>query len=126
MNKRRNQILLLIVGLFLALGGMGLMWHVSNEEDVERKAARIKPGMAKREAHAMIGCPPGDYRTQQVPRVVADSGPPRDLWQFDDGDIQVQYGILADAGKCAAVFYRESPSIPWKTPRDVLVRWFPF
>ena len=25
MNKRRNQILLLIVGLFLALGGMGLM-----------------------------------------------------------------------------------------------------
>jgi hypothetical protein len=121
--KKHRFFILLLGGLALASVAVGWMWHVHNGRDLRDQVSRIRRGMTKQQVHAIIGSPPGDYRST-CPLSGGGrctQGAPAEEWHFDDGDIKVTYGGgIAEPRKCFEVFWRQ-PAAAWRPASPSLI-----
>ena len=72
---------------------------------------RIKVGMTQAEVHAVLGGPPGDYRTEPSappgPRFhLGWTEPERliEVWEGDEGTVTVQYASVTEEARAAPGF----------------------
>jgi hypothetical protein len=100
----------------------------------EAACGRIEQGMTRAEVYAILGGPPGDYRTG--PPDPLDFGPSNFMtgplhhkshWRGDDGDVSVGISIYGDEGVIYAHFSpREGDSGGFAASiRRRIRRWFP-
>jgi hypothetical protein len=80
------------------LGAFGAaLWLGTQPSGIGRfSCLRIRVGMSPEQVEAVLGCPPGDYRSE--PRVICESwlhlpGQTRKDWYSDDGHVRVVFDV---------------------------------
>jgi hypothetical protein len=129
----RKRTLLVALAALAVVGAAGVvvLWPRA-DRITEANLERIKEGMSRAEVDAILGGPPGDYRTGPTEpgrRTVFTLGPPPERWLADAG---VAYVSFDDAGRVQDLHF--SPNEPADIgPFDKLIwrlqrqwhRWFP-
>src|SRR5947209_8126107 len=101
---RRRRVLAL-VAVALLIGASGVTWTVfwPRPHIAAERYELIQQGMTLAEVSALLGGPPGDYRTEDVgPRYPFSYPPGCPLWQGNEGAIVLKMG---DDGRVASASY---------------------
>jgi hypothetical protein len=123
-----RKLLIVLLATALVLFGAMLPLVLPRHCPVTREACeRIEEGMTQAEVHAILGRPPGDYRTRPSappalnPRV--RFGPPRltEEWEGDEGTITVDYS--PDPGPETVWFARFNEAEPCTPGLVELICW---
>jgi hypothetical protein len=121
-----------IASIVLVLLGVLLPLMLPYRSPVTRAAyERIEDGMTQAEVEAILGGPPGDYRTRpgisMDPLVRSPSGLNEQWWRGDEGEIIVGF----DAGTVRSVsFYETEPlacgpfALAWWRLKRIVERWW--
>jgi hypothetical protein len=119
----------LVAALSLTLVLLGLFVNLLTPRHcpVNREAfGLVEKGMTRAEVHAVLGGPPGDYRTRPYSEENAlayyatSPGPPSgDVWHGDEGTVEVRYSTRHDAVISADFTEAE----PYDAGPLELVRW---
>src|SRR5262249_59789044 len=131
-----RKLAVAFLALALLLFGTSLPLVVPRHCPVNRAACeRIKEGMTQAEVYAILGGPPGDYRTRppRPPgfRFWVYTGPPRLIedWEGDEGAVTVQYQSVTEEARAGPGF-RETVGIvtfeeaaPYSPSLLELARW---
>jgi hypothetical protein len=127
----------MLIGLLavaLVLFGATLALVLPRHCPVNRAAfERIKPGMTRAEVHAILGGPPGDYRTRPsgpftlfFDSTVNGIIPLAELWQGDEGGVCVEYSASWDTPPTATVAVwraRFKEADPYHPSLLEMIRW---
>jgi hypothetical protein len=136
-----KKVLVGLVAVGLVLAGMLLALVMPRHCPVTQSACeRIKPGMTQAEVHAILGGPPGDYRTRPPPpswgSFFIGNGPLRliEKWIGDEGTVVVDYHCRTSPGPETVMitsFEEVEPYNPgpvaiatWRLKR-LVERWLP-
>jgi hypothetical protein len=125
---RKLLIGMLAVGLVLA--GLVLAVVMPRQCPVNCAAAyRIKEGMTQAEVHAILGGPPGDYRTRPSAHPYSwyrfRFGPPRliEEWIGDEGTVTVDYHRRTSPGPETVTLARFEAAEPYNPGLVAIATW---
>ena len=120
---RDHPIAVVLYGtlLVLVLVSWALIARLPDRTTLAGKAARIRPGMSPAQVEAILGCPPGDYRTKPGEALnISDRGTFQ-VWEFDDGTVEVTFGRMIAAVEDASLIVNNQPV---ELPDDVFTTIF--